>query len=66
MKILKHGNLMPRYFICKRCGCKFVANIGEYTAAVSGDNFFVCCPDCGLRFDQHAPLYKEEYYETSF
>lgn len=65
MKIIKHGNLRPRHFYCRRCGCEFVADIGEYTVAASGDNFFVKCPDCYMNFDQYAPLYKEEYDETS-
>lgn len=60
MKILKHGNMMRRRFTCKYCGCEFVADRSEYNIAVSGDNFFVTCPDCNGKFDMHAPLYKEE------
>jgi transcription elongation factor Elf1 len=60
MKILKHGNLLPRRFICKYCGCVFVADLSEYNIAVSGDNFFVICPDCNTKFDMHAPLYIEK------
>lgn len=61
MQIIKHGNLAPRYFTCRSCGCEFIADKREYNIAASGDNFFVRCPDCNMRFDQHAPLYKEEY-----
>lgn len=60
MKILKHGNMAQRIFTCKYCCCQFVADRSEYTAAASGDNFFVTCPECKSRFDMHAPLYKEE------
>lgn len=59
MKILKHGNMMPRFFVCKFCRCEFVADRNEYGVAASGDNFFVKCPDCGGNFDMHAPLYEE-------
>ena len=59
MHIIKHGNLSPRYFICKSCGCEFIADKSEYKTAASGDNFFVYCPECDAHFDQKAPLYKE-------
>ena len=59
MQIIKHGNLKPRYFICKYCGCEFIADKSEYKTAASGDNFFVYCPECDTHFDQYAPLYKE-------
>ena len=60
MQILKHGSMMPRKFICKFCGCIFVADRSEYSTAASGDNFYVTCPDCKANFDMHAPLYEEE------
>lgn len=60
MKILKHGDMMKRRFTCKFCGCVFVADRSEYSTAASGNNFFVRCPECGVNFDMHAPLYKEE------
>lgn len=63
MIIIKHGNLRPRLFNCKRCFCEFVADMKEYQTAASGDNFFVICPECKIRFDQYAPLYEEENYE---
>ena len=60
MQIIKHGNLKPRHFVCKYCGCEFVADMREYKTAANGDNFFVDCPECDMRFDQRAPLYKED------
>lgn len=59
MHIIKHGNLEPRYFVCRYCGCEFVADKSEYKVAASGDNFFVDCPECYACFDQHAPLWKD-------
>ena len=52
MKILKHGDLKPRKFICKTCGCEFVAEMGEYE--IDRDIFQpnkevtydIACPDC--------------------
>lgn len=63
MKIIKHGNMMPRRFTCRFCGCIFVADRSEYSTAASGDNFYVNCPDCNVKFDMKAPLYKEEFDE---
>ena len=60
MKILKHGDKMQRKFTCKFCGCVFIADRSEYTAAVSRDNFYTTCPDCNAKFDMHAPLYNED------
>lgn len=60
MKILKHGDKMPRKFTCKFCGCVFVADRSEYTVAASLDNFYTTCPDCNAKFDMHAPLYKDD------
>ena len=59
MQIIKHGHLAPRYFVCEYCCCEFVADMSEYETAASGDNFFVCCPDCGRKFCEKAPLYDE-------
>lgn len=65
MKIIKHGDLKLRYFICNNCGCEFIADRSEYQTAASGDNFFVSCPECYTQFSQYAPLHKEDYNETS-
>ena len=47
MKILKHGNLRPRKFTCRYCGCEFVANIKEYTMF---DNWiYMNCPECDTK-----------------
>ena len=67
MKILKHGDLKPRKFTCRTCGCEFVANRDEYGSYSiycpdTLDNIEVCrvyCPDCGMFVEQDAPLYKE-------
>lgn len=48
MKILKHGNLSKRLFVCDECGCEFVASRGEY-GKFFGENdfaFFCYCPEC--------------------
>lgn len=60
MKIIKSGDRRPRRFTCRCCGCVFIAELGEYTVAASGDNFFVHCPECKNHFDMKAPLYNEE------
>lgn len=31
MKILKHGNVEQRKFVCKKCGCEFVAGTSDIT-----------------------------------
>jgi hypothetical protein len=52
VKILKHGNLKPRKFICKDCGCEFVANISEYSSypnSATGFWLYSDCPECEAR-----------------
>lgn len=48
MKILKHGNLSKRLFVCDECGCEFVASRGEYDKffGENGFVFFCYCPEC--------------------
>lgn len=56
MEIIKHGNgakRSPRTFICKECGCTFVARPTEYRTRKCF-NQYACydihqidCPDCG-------------------
>ena len=48
MKILKHGDLKPRRFTCKNCGCEFVADMSEYEVAYCDHEKCYCvdCPEC--------------------
>lgn len=49
MKILKHGNLKERKFICRVCGCEFVANANEYYAITANCMhlwYSTTCPEC--------------------
>ena len=49
MKILKHGTLKERKFVCKVCGCEFVANANEYyayTASCITLWYNADCPEC--------------------
>ena len=52
MRIIKQGILPERDFICKICGCEFVANLTEYKSAKlywqpSCTLFEIDCPCCG-------------------
>lgn len=54
MRILKHGDLKPRKFVCRFCGCEFVAEIGEYKITNPAENYFwysVYCPECDSYID---------------
>lgn len=58
MKILKHGDLKERKFVCAYCGCEFVANCAEY--GYTKDVIVVCCPECkhnNATDEFNAPLY---------
>lgn len=49
MKILKHGNLNPRKFVCHICGCEFVADGNEYDTVSQFNQIvyhIVQCPYC--------------------
>lgn len=51
MKILKHGGLKSRKFICWYCGCEFVADVSEYTTKmVCGEPIWhsAHCPECDM------------------
>ena len=72
MKILKHGDLKPRKFICERCKCEFVADKSEY----SEDNIYTThptltttCPCCNHKIvvmHDRAPVYEEECQDTFY
>lgn len=53
MKIIKEGNIErikeTKMFECKRCGCVFKADKGEYKVGSHyNDIYFLCtCPTCG-------------------
>ena len=49
MRILKHGNLKPRKFICQSCGCEFIAEAHEYSTTMANGIILwhtADCPDC--------------------
>ena len=55
MKILKHGNLKLRKFICWRCNCEFIAEVSEYnTQMVCGEPIWhtAFCPECAAETNQ--------------
>lgn len=70
MRILKHGDLKPRKFICPNCGCVFVADRTEYQKN-SGGGVIKCgttCPDCEYYLfvdGDQAPLFNEEQENES-
>ena len=54
MEIIKKGNIEQviesRMFECKRCGCVFKAERGEYESKqdTRNDMYYLCdCPTCG-------------------
>lgn len=58
MKILKHGNLSLRKFICKNCGCEFVADNTEYWQAECNGKvlwWIAECPECDNRTTDSEP-----------
>lgn len=58
MKILKHGNLKPRKFVCDQCGCEFVANAKEYSQYThDGVTLWTYsdCPECDARIHFSVP-----------
>ena len=62
MKILKHGSLDKRKFVCDVCGCEFVAETGEYTITkASGITLWysIYCPYCDSYVDKSEP-YEEK------
>lgn len=49
VKILKHGNMKQRKFVCKYCGCEFVAGVREYNTYTNNGVVVYCyadCPEC--------------------
>ena len=63
MKILKHGNLKPRKFICHHCDCEFVADTTEYCAYECNGNpmwYFIDCPECGNKTETSEPWKEQE------
>lgn len=60
MKILKHGELKPRKFICKDCGCEFVANISEYSLYPNTAWYYSDCPECDVRTFDSEPWEEED------
>ena len=65
MKILKHGNLMPRKFICRDCGCEFVANISEYGLYPGSAWRYSACPECEARTFDSEPWEEQNDSKTS-
>lgn len=64
MKILKHGDLKPRKFICTSCDCEFVADKMEYhlTGHIE-ETYTICCPECEYYIiapAKSAPIYNKD------
>jgi hypothetical protein len=58
MKILKHGNLKSRKFVCWHCDCEFVADTTEYRTTMSNNVVLWChadCPECGVETTYSEP-----------
>lgn len=58
MKILKHGKVEQRKFVCPKCECEFVANAGERQLSTGYYVRCPCCQDRVLWWDEGEP-YKE-------
>lgn len=62
MRILKHGTLQSRKFVCKVCGCEFVADACEYSVeTMSGFviGYGADCPCCD-HYTGCSELWEEE------
>ena len=63
-KILKHGYLKKRKFICGICGCEFIAEATDY-AAISANNcilwYTTTCPDCDSDTTNSEPWEEEDH-----
>lgn len=49
MIVLKQGSKKPLKFVCKYCGCEFVAEVGEYNTYTNNGSVSYCyayCPNC--------------------
>ena len=57
MRILKHGENKLRKFICKHCGCEFVADMREYWRRdYCGVVYYECdCPECTYTVEYSEP-----------
>lgn len=57
MKVLKHGQNIPRKFVCINCGCEFVADITEYwRSEYCGVVYYRCdCPECTYTSEKSEP-----------
>lgn len=49
MKILKHGEKKTVKFVCKNCGCEFIAQTKEFDVQkFNSSTAYSChCPECG-------------------
>lgn len=68
MKILKHGDLKPRKFICADCGCEFVANISEYGSYANRVKplwWYSDCPECEARTFDSEPWEEQNDSKTN-
>lgn len=58
MRIVKHGNLKPRLFICPECGCEFIAEVDEYNVVRCHSDtiwYDATCPECCCRTNKSEP-----------
>lgn len=58
MNILKQGDPKPLKFICKYCGCEFVAEVREYNTYTNNGVVSYCytyCPNCDTEIVDSEP-----------
>lgn len=63
MKIIKHGKLKPRKFICWCCECEFVEDVSEYSATIVDRSvlwYSSLCPECGSGTTNSEPWEEQE------
>ena len=68
MLIIKEGSSKPLKFICKYCGCEFVANVKEYNTYTNNGVVSYCytyCPNCDTEIVDSEPLEEQNDSKTS-
>lgn len=75
VKIIKHGykhaykNLGPKLFVCKNCGCVYMADSDTYEIYDNGkhDIKILCdCPECKYIHGKPANLIQRFIYKNRF
>lgn len=55
MRIIKHGCMTVKEFVCDRCGCEWEADKTEcrWVIMTQGRNGYACrCPECGKEVEE--------------